>query len=136
MVLRVRACSMTFWSLLLQIGLGNVSLILPFGILWEPSLSDALPLFEKFQDTPEAGAADYAEDRAQDSVLHQKAGSYEKCAGKGKYPPALGSEIIFALDYYGVKEPYDQKGRHRYYQSSKIHKSCIVVGRKEIPIYL
>src|SRR5574344_1249839 len=76
--------------LLLQIGLGNVSLILPFGILWEPSLSDALPLFEKFQDTPEAGAADYAEDRAQDSVLHQKAGSYEKCAGKGKYPPALG----------------------------------------------
>ena len=41
-------------------------------------------------------------------------------------PPALGPKIIFALNYYWVEETYDQKGRHCYYQSCKIHKFIFV----------
>ena len=99
-----------------------LALVLALGILGEPAFPDTLPLLENLQNAPEAGTSDYSEYWAEDSVLCQKAGCYEGCAGQGEHPPALRAEVIFTLYYNGVEETYYQKGRHRYYQSCKIHK--------------
>ena len=96
-------------------------IMLAAGIGGEPAFGYTATLLEDFQDAPEAGTAYYAQDRAQDAVLHGQAGGYEDYAGQGEGPPAFRAEMIFALDDYRVEKPDYEKRGHRYYESCEIH---------------
>ena len=103
-------------------------IILPFRILWKPSLLYPSFLLKQFTYGPQERSSKDSKKRRYQGVAYKQSRHYGSDTQYEEYPPILSAGIIFSLYYYGMEYPYYQKGTYCYYDSCKIHISKVIVS--------
>ena len=88
---------------------------------WEPALLYTGLLLEDFENAPEAGECEDAQNGGENVAVNQ-----ERCGGgeqsrHEEYPPAAGAEVVLGFDDDGVEHSYEKERRQTYDETGKIH---------------
>ena len=88
---------------------------------WEPAFFDAGLLLEDFENAPEAGECEDAQDGGEDVAVEQERRGGGEQSHDEEYPPAAGAEVVLGFDYDGVEHSYEKECRQTYDETGKIH---------------
>ena len=92
----------------------------------KPALCDPFALLEDFQNAPEAGEGEYAEQCGSDCIRAKQRRGERHDSGQQECPPDPHSEIKFALDHDRMENPDDQKTGQADYDSVEIYGSFLL----------
>jgi hypothetical protein len=88
---------------------------------WEPALLDASLLLEDFENAPEAGECEDAQNGGEDVAVEQERRGGGEQSHDEEYPPAAGAEVVLGFDDDGVEHSYEEECRQTYDETGKIH---------------
>ena len=88
---------------------------------WEPALFDARLLLEDFENAPEAGECEDAQNGGENVAMEQERSGGGEQSRHEEYPPAAGAEMVLGFDYDGVEHSYEKECRQTYDETGKIH---------------
>ena len=91
------------------------------GIGWEPALFDARLLLEDFENAPEAGECEDAQNGGEYVTVNQERRGRGEQPRHEEYPPAAGAEVVLGFDDDGVEHSYEEERRQTYDETGKIH---------------
>ena len=88
---------------------------------WEPALFDAGLLLEDFENAPEAGECEDAQNGGEYVTVNQERSGGGEQPRHEEYPPAAGAEVVLGFDDDGVEHSYEEERRQTYDETGKIH---------------